>query len=242
MIHLIFQIDPIRTALILTLQPILGLFFLYLAYKVLKRRTTRVSLTLSAFYILNGIATMINAILIPLKSNETSLIHNILYYINGFLVLYGFIFILIFLHNLLKFKSIFSFKNYLWVILFYAVFCIIVLTCIPESIIIDESTNWIPIYSWLFLIVIYSFFTIIITIPTITYSIRLYKKFEDPRLKTKLKRFIIGIVGMLIVFYGVTLYNTWHVFLFRTIWSILVFFITIPSAFLIFYGIGYNIN
>ena len=241
MIRVLFQIDPVRTALILTLQPILGSFFLYLAYKVLKRRTTRVSLTLSAFYIINGVATMINAILIPLKSNQTILIHNILYYINAFLVLYGFIFILIFIHNLLKVKSIFSFKKYLWIILIYAASSIIVLTIIPNSIFIDESTNWIPVYSWLFLVVIYVYFTIIITIPIIIFSMRLYKKFEDKGLKGKLRRFIMGILGMLLVFYGVTLYNTWHVFLFRTIWSVLVVLITIPSSFLIFYGIGHNI-
>lgn len=238
---MIFQTDPARIALILILQPLLGIFFLYLAFIVLKRRTTRISLTLSAFYIINGIATIINAVLIPLRSIETGILHNILYYTTTFLILYGFIFILIFIHNLLKIDSIFSFKKYLLIVIIYGIFSFLILIIVPDSIIINDFTNWIPIYSWNFLIIIYFYFTMVITIPTTLFSIKLYKKFEDQGLKKKLRRFMIGIMGMFIVFYGVVLYNTWHVFAFRTIWSILVFILTIPSSLLIYYGIGHNL-
>jgi hypothetical protein len=49
--------------------------------------------------------------------------------------------------------------------------------------------------------------------------------------------FFIGIFGILIAFYGLILYNTWYESLYRLIWPI-VSLLTIPSGYLIYYGIG----
>lgn len=123
------------------------------------------------------------------------------------------------------------------IILTYAIINLFVLS-IPGSITFNVG---IPAYSWVFLIITYIIFTLGTVIPTIVFSIKLYNTFEDKTLKRKLKYFFIGVIGMCFAFYGLMLYNTWFDSIFRSIWTIVVFFIVIPSMFLIYYGIGQNL-
>jgi len=223
-------------------MPFISIVFLYLGYKLLRRSRSRLSLTLSIFYILLGFSTLTNVAFLLLTPTQLDILLYILYFFISFTTIFGFIFILIFIHNLLKIESIYSFKKYLLIIIIYGLCCFFLLIGVPEGITISDETNWTPVYSWNFLIAVYIFFTLSITITTLIYSIKLYNKFEDKNLKKKLRFFILGIFGMTIMFYGVVLFNTWNENVtFKSLWSILVIFIMVPSAYLIFYGIGQNL-
>jgi len=243
------NIDMIRILSVLIPMPFISVVFLYLAYKILTRSRSRISLTLSFFYVLLGFSTLTNIAFLLLIPTELDILLYILYFFIAFVTIFGFIFILIFIHNLLNIESIYSFKKYLFFIILYGLCCFLLLGMFflgigidPElRINISNETSWKPVYSWEFLIVVYIFFSLSITIPYLIYSIKLYKKFEDKNLKKRLRFFILGIFGMTIMFYGVVLFNTWQNDLFKALWSILVIFIMIPSAYSIYYGIGQNL-
>lgn len=209
----------------------------YLSFRILKRNFNRLTLTLSLFYFLPATGFILNLIFLLFS---TSIIGYILYFAASYLILCGFIFLIVFIINLLNLKLYSSLKKQVIIILSYAVFSLILLL-LPGGITINESTGWTPIFSWPFSIIIYIFFTLVIFIPSLLLTRRLYKTFEDKTLKKKLGYFSIGIIGMFLAFYGLILYLTWYDAIFRTIWAYLVFFIVVPSGILIYYGIGHNL-
>ncbi|TFF88439.1 MAG: hypothetical protein EU549_03005 [Promethearchaeota archaeon] len=121
-------------------------------------------------------------------------------------------------------------------IIFYGVSIFLILL-FPNGININETTNWRPVYSWSFLILIYIYFTSLIFVPVMFFLIKLYKSFEDNNLKSKMKYFSMGIAGMVIIFLGSILYNTWRNTVFGIIWPIITLLI-IPFGLLIYFGIG----
>lgn len=219
------------------MQTTLSLFLFYLAIKILKRKFNHITLTLSAFYIFPGMGFLLNLIQMLLS---TTILGYILYFVAAFLILFGFIFLLIFINYFNKINSTFISKRSKIIIFAYGI-SILLLLNFPGGININENTNWTPVYSWLFLIIIYIFFTFSIFIPSIILWIMAYKKFEDNLLKRRFKFLIIGIIEMFIAFYGLILYNTWDNPIFKSIWTFMVFLIVIPSEFLIYYGIGKNL-
>ncbi|MGB5909605.1 MAG: hypothetical protein WBH31_00290 [Promethearchaeia archaeon] len=239
---MIYQ-DPtlIRLLSIIIPMPFIGIVFLFLAFKILKRSRSQLSLTLSVFYILIGIAVFINLTFLLITPTRIDILLFILYFLTSYLILFAFIFIVVFIHNLLKIDSIYSFKKYSIIILVYGISCFMLLIAVPEGIRISSETNWVPLYSWTFLLVEYVFFTCFITISTLIYAIKLYNKFKDKNLKKKLRYFILGIFGMILILYLIVLNNTWQDITFKTVLSISSFFIMVPSALSIYYGIGQNL-
>ncbi|MHA1671822.1 MAG: hypothetical protein ACTSV5_14810 [Promethearchaeota archaeon] len=224
---------------IFIIQPIVIIIFIYVAIRILKRNRNLITITLSAFYILSATGFIANiffimGILLPV---ELVLIPSILYFISSFLVIFSPIFLLIFLF-LIK-QQDFSNKSYILLSLFYGLGCLL-LILMPEGIDIGIHTNWIPKYSWTFLIIFYIFFSLIIIIPTIYLLTKLLISFQDRDLRKKFFIFLIGVSCMLISIYGVVLYNTWHDPTFRIIWSI-ISLIVIPAGLLIYNGIGQNL-
>ena len=235
---MIFQaVELTRLVIILVMHTFISLFLYYLSFKILKRNFNRITLTLSLFYILPGSGFLLSIIFLLFSKN---LIGYIIYLTAAFIILFGFIFLILSIKNIVNIDSDLSLKKDYIIIFVYGI-SIFFLFCIPGAITINENTKWVPLFSWQFLIYIYLFFTITIFMPTLILSIKLYNTFEDKRLKRKLKFFFIGIIGMFSAFYGLILYNTWHDPFFRTIWAFIVFLIVVPSGFLIYYGIGQNI-
>jgi hypothetical protein len=107
-----------RLFAIYVIQLLFSGIFLFLAYKILKRNKNRLTLLLSSWYILVGSAFILNAIYPPLRVNP---IVYILYNSIIFLNLFGSIFLIIFLINLLKTDEDFSLKKQLTIICLYAV-------------------------------------------------------------------------------------------------------------------------
>ena len=221
-----------RLFLIYVSQLLFSFIFLFIAYKILKRNWNRLTLTLSFFYISISIGFILNAVYVPFEINPLVII---LVLLSIFFILLGPIFLVLF--NVIIFKTekqYISKLERIYIILYISILILCLL--IPQGIKINESTEWRPIFSWLFLIVIYFFITFFILLPLYFLSVKLYKSFEDTNLKKKLRYFFLGIFGLAFTLYGVILYNTWDNPIFRTIWSITTSIVLLASTALIYYA------
>jgi len=231
---MIFQrIDWIRLLFIFILHPYLGLLFIILAYKVLKRKKSRASITLSIFYVIAGAGLILNFIQFLARLAEIEIIIYLLYFLSSFLIIFSSIFILIFINIILKVD--FTNKKYILIVFFYAIGCIL-LHFFPGGITFNEY--WAPVYSWTFFIVANIFLTIFIALPIIFYSLKLSRTFTSQDLKRRLRFFLLGITALIFEFYGAILFNTWQEPIFRFIYGLLAIFLFILSGLLIYYGIG----
>jgi len=226
-----------RLLAIYVAQLVLSAIFLILAYKILKRNINRLTIILSGFYISSALAFILNAIYLPIRLNP---IVYVLYFTAAYLILFSPIFLVLFNINLLKLDTEFTLKKQYIIIFSYGI-AVFILLNYPGGITINEGTNWTPDLSWDFLIIIYIFGLCVIVLPFILLFLKLYKKFEDKKLKKKLMVFFIGFCGILFTFYGMILSNTWDEPIFKSIWNILALFILIPSGFLIYYAWGRQI-
>jgi Co/Zn/Cd efflux system component len=234
---LLQSIDLSRIIIIFIGQVILATIFLFIAIKLLRRTRQRPIITLSLLYILTTIGMIFNILHVLIASfypgNEMLLI--VIYFLTFFPPLFSAIFILTFIISILKLEDVFTIRKQLIITSIYGLL-IILIFFIPGGITFTEQSR--PSYSWTLLAAIYSVFTGFVVLPTIWYSIRLIKSFKDKILKKKLTTFLIGVFGMYTTVYGAILYITWQNPLFSTIWSVVTFFLMIPSAILIYYGIG----
>jgi len=234
--------DPIRGLVIFLPQLFMALMFLYLAYKLLKRNKHRPTITFSLFYLVVAFGLIFNAILLLVRTfnPENIILIYILYFLTSYPLIFSFIFLLTFIISILKLETTFTVKTQILIVLIYGIINVFVYL-FPGGIFLEESLGWRPVYSWIFSIFLYIFFTFSIVIPTLIYSSRLMRMFVAKDLKRRLRLFIFGIYGMYITFYGAILYNTWQEPFYQTLWSILAFILMVTSAFFIYYGIGQNL-
>jgi len=236
MFYIISQADDIgRLVLIYVVQLIFSFIFLFIAYKILTRNRNRLTITLSCFYLSEGFGFILGAVYLSFKVNPLVFI---LYFSAIYLILFGQIFLVIFILNLLKVD--FKIKNQYVIIFLYAIVAFIILN-IPGAISINEETNWTPIWSWSLLIILYIFSICVVVLPFMYFYWKLYRSFEDKDLKKKLKYFITGFFGIAITWFGGILYNTWANLYFNSIWNFVLPFVLIPSALIIYYAWGYKI-
>lgn len=229
--------DPSRLLIIFIPQLIVACIFLFIAVKLLIRNRPRPIITLSMFYFFIASGMIINAIFIVIAAliPDNLFLLQILYFFTFYPMLFSPIFILTFIISILKLEFVFTLKKQLIITIIYGfVSCLIFF--IPNGITFTEQ--WRPIYSLTFSICIYILFTVGIVIPTMIYSRRLIKTFQDKILKKKLVTFIVGVFGMFLMFYGGVIYITWQNTLFRSLWAVVVLFLMISSAIFIYYGIG----
>jgi hypothetical protein len=226
------MIDLPRFIQVFIVQGLMGMFYLYMAYRILKRDTKGINLILSGFYICGGSGVIINMIY-AFVFHEIIVI--ILHFFTYFVLCLSFVFLLIFVLILVKSEEKINKKvRRLLIISFSILF--FGLLFIPNGITINSSTNWKPEWSFWFCIysvILLSIFTIF---PTLFYSLRLYNKFEHQELRKRWKFFIIGIIFYFFLYYGTTISNTLADPTFRLVWS-LVSLPIIISAYFIYYGV-----
>ncbi len=224
-------IDIARFIQVFLVQGIIGFFFLYIAYRILKREAKGINLILSIFYLSTTIGVLIN-ILYAFIFDE--IIVYFLHYLTYFFLCLSLMFLLIFVLILSKSENIITKKIQASLLIIFSILLLILLL-IPEGIKINEFTDWKPEWSWLFLI--YSFIICNSVIgPTIFYSLKLYRKFEHKELKKKWKYFLIGIFAYYFLYYGTSISNTLADPTFRLVWS----FLSLPSIifiYFIYYGV-----
>ena len=229
----------VRILIIFIPQLIIAGLFLFLAIKLLRRNRQRPTVTLGMLYIISASGLIFNAIHVVLAAfqpeNEVLLL--VIYFLTFFQWLLPLVFILTFMLSLLRLGDVFTIKKQLIITVIYG-FIIVLLffTPKPYGITFDDQSR--PKFPWEFLILVYITLTVFIALPTLWYSRRLIKTFQDKILKRKLITFIIGVYGLIVSTYLTILYITWQDSLFSSIWSIVTTFIIIPSALFIYYGIG----
>jgi len=234
----LFQLDIARILQVYVAQGIVGAFFLYLAYKILKRDTKRLNLMLSLGYMAAAIGIFINFIYAPL-TDETIVM--ILYYLT-IIVMFAFVpFFLVFVLILLQSEKLMTPKKQWLIVIIYILAesgCIF----IPGGVTINASTGWKPVWSWAMFIYFVSVLVILGMVPSFYYSSKIYQQFDDEQLKRKWKFFILGMCGIYIFAIGTLLSNTLNIQAFRTIWSLFAMILVISSPLLIYYGVGRQIE
>jgi len=234
----LYQLDTARILQVYILQGTVGFFFLFLAYRILKRDTKRLNLMLSLGYITASIGIFINFIYAPL-TNEAIVI--VLYYMTIFFMFLFCAFFLVFLLILLKSEKVFTQKKQLLLIIIYGI-AELCSFFIPNGVIINASTDWKPVWSWLMFIYFVSVIVCLGLAPSLYISSKIYKQFEDDQLKRKWKFFILGICGIYTFAIATLLSNALNIQTFRTILSLFAFILVIISPLLIYYGVGRQIE
>ena len=228
----------LRLLVILIPQPFIAILLFFLAFKLVKRKTTRPTLTLVSFYILTAFGFIFNALTQFLSQLGLEEILYLFYFISSYLLLFAFIFIPLFIITILKTELEFKKQYYILIIIMYAILSAL-LYFTPGGIVINENGS--VLYSIPFFFIVYLFFTLSITIPTIHYSIRLYATFNDKKLKKKLRIFLFGVFQALVIIYGVVFFNTTYNPLYKSIWGVIVFFLLLSAGLCIYYGLGKNL-
>ena len=150
-------------------------------------------------------------------------------------------FFVVFVLMLLKSEKVITPKKQAIYILIYFVAELCSLF-IPEGVTINASTEWKPVWSVAFFVYFIGVLLILGMIPSLYYSIQIYKRFEDEIIKKKWKYFIYGIIGIYIFAIGTLFSNTLNVQTFRTIWSGISLILVILSPLLMYYGVGRQIE
>ena len=225
--------DFARIVQIYFVQGGVALFYLYMAYIVLKRGRKPLHIYLSSFYLsttIGGIINMIYAIIFD--PTIVFIMHFLTYYLFSFSMVFLLIFVLILIKPAKKIKL----KLQLTIMIIFGVL-IFGLILFPNGIVINETTHWKPDWSWSFFIYSIVICTSIVILPTLYYSIRINIKFENEFLKKKWKYFLIGICAYFFIYYGTSFSNTLNNDTFRFIWS-LISLPTLISLYLIYHGVG----
>lgn len=224
---------PARFIQVYIVQGIYGLFYFYMAFMILNKDRKRLNQILSGFYLSVGIGVVINIIYVGIFI-ET--IVRTLHFITYFLFCFALCFLLLFVLLLSKSEDIITSLRQLTIMLVFGLLTLLLLV-IPNGFQINESTNWVPVWNPMFLLYASIICICITIIPSLFYAISLLKKFENEDLKKKWKYFIIGISSYFFVWAITSISNTLNISSFRTI-TALVTVLTIPSIYLIYYGLG----
>ena len=228
--------DIARFIQVFMIQGLAGLFYLFIAYKILKRERKGLNLILSSFYICVAVAVILNVVYAFIFIEEiVYILHVITYYLLSF----SLIFLLVFVLMLLKSEEVLTPKLQLVLVVMFGIL-LVGLLLIPNGVTINESTNWKPDWSWTYLLYSFSVCSLFAIFPTIYLSIKLYRKFEYKELKKKLKFFLIGISSYFFLYYGTSISNSLNNPTFRIIWSLLSL-PTLVSLYFVYFGVAKNL-
>lgn len=235
----------ISTTRILTIYVAQGLifaFFLFLAYKILKRDRKRLNVIFSGFYISAALGLFVNFIYAPLEDASFETIVLILNFITNFGIFYSPIFLVVFDLILLKSEKIITTSKQVIILLLYgiAMFCMIIFLFIPDFG-VTLNAQWSPVWSIPFFIYLLIVETIAV-VPLLYLSFQIYNKFEDPNLKKKWRLFIFGFSALLIFMYGIFVSNTLNDPTFRLIMGVIGLVLALAGGYLMYSGVGRQIE
>jgi hypothetical protein len=235
----LYEMSPTRIITVYAAQGFMCLFFLFLAYRILKRDRKRLNLIFSGFYISPAIGFIINFIYAPLTDVSVVLMLN---FLTNFFIFYSSIFIVVFNLILLKSEKAITSKKQLTILILYgiAMFSMIGFLFYP-GFGVTFNANWSPIWStpfFLYLLVIET----IGVLPALYLSFQIYKKFEDELIKKKWKFFIFGLCSIIIFMYGIFISNTLDIPTFRTIIGVVGLILALAGGYMMYYGVGRQIE
>ena len=233
---LIMDIDRIIQVFVVQLG--LGIVYLYIGLRVLKRDRKRLNQMIGGFYISVFIGMLLNVIYAPLETNPAVII---LHLMTDFFLFFPAIFLLIFNLIILKSQKIIDTKKQILMMLGYGLL-LAVIAIIPEGVLINESTGWRPVWSLEFILYLMIFATLASCIPNFYTSIKIYQAFQDPELKRKWKYYIIGMAANYVLFYGTSIANYINVSSFRTTWAMISVLLILITSAGVYVGIGQQMS
>lgn len=230
----LFQISVGRLITIYIANGIIFAVFIFLASKILKQGKKRLNIYFSLFYISVAIGIFFNFIYAPLTDPDLIIKLN---FITNYFIVFGLIFLTVFIILYLKSEEVFTTGKQLAFIIIYGVLLFFMIL-IPDGVEISADTGWAPHWSWFLFIYVILLISIMSTVPSLFYSLKIYKKFEDERLKKKWKLFILGICELFAVLYGTFLTHALNIAIVRTIWSIGALILSLSGAYFIYDGVA----
>lgn len=211
-----------------------GAFYLYIGYRIIKRGRSRMNFFIGGFYFCSAIGTIMNIIYASIFSSP--LVY-FLYSLTVLVLSYALLFVLLFLLLLYKSNMIIGEKYVITILILFGMLHL-GLWLIPYHFKINAGTDWKPIWSPLGYVYIFLLLMCYIISPSAYISFKLYKQFENKRLKKRWKIFMIGMYCAFILYLGGLFSSMIHIQPFRDGWSVISFVLVILSGFFMYYGIA----
>jgi MFS family permease len=230
-------LSPFRIIQIYVFQLGMGIFFLFIAFLILKRDKKRLNVLLSSLFIFVFIGVLLNVIYAPLTNIP---LITVLSYLTVFFLFGCTIFPVVFNLIVLKSEKIITSKRQAIIILGY-LGLFILLFLIPGAIIIEESNNYVPQWNLLFFISLTIIFVGFTAIPFIITAIQISKKFEDPQLKKKWKYYMLSAPFYHLNAVMVGLCNYINNPDLRLMWNAIALLL-FAVGYLMYYGVGKQID
>lgn len=212
-----------------------GIFFLILAFLIIRKNKNRLNYTISGFFIFIFLGGVFNAIYALLTTHVDEGIVVTLHIITYVFFCLAQIFLLLFNILLMKSEKLITLKKQLNILGIYSAL-LLVLFFIPEGVRINENTHYRPEWNLQFFIYANIVWIGFAMIPTLYTSLKLYKMFEDPEIKKRWKIYMIGTIMIYIELFGVGVMILINDPFLRQIWNIYDVSVLI-GAFLIYYGV-----
>ncbi|TFG22288.1 MAG: hypothetical protein EU533_04445 [Promethearchaeota archaeon] len=99
----------------------------------------------------------------------------------------------------------------------------------PNGLILNAATDWRPIWSWEFYVLVLIFTTFLIVIPLLYFQLKVYYSYKTPLFREKWRYFLIGTTMNSFLSLGAFTYIFWDNALYRTIWSVVSLLIVLTS-------------
>lgn len=214
------------------------LFFLILAYKLLKRKKTLLTLTFSYYLFFNAVGYLMSFVSIVFLNTPLAYL---MYLFTLYFTVFSQSFIVIFSWRLLNLDKEVSYKTYYILIIIYVILSTYIFwgAYLFGGIRYDSSTGWIPVYTVEFFIVTWVYLTIFIIVPQVILTRKLLNAYEGAKLKKRIKQFLISFFLEYVTIYLLILYNTWTENpLLRLISPTLNFIIGMFAVYYIYKGLG----
>lgn len=234
----LYQMSMTRIITIYVAQLLVCVFFLFLAYKILKRDRKRLNIIFSGFYLSAAIGLIVNFIYGPL-TDETAVFY--LNFITNFGIFYAPIFLVVFNLILLKSEKVITTIKQLVILLGFGVFMFCMVFFGSEfGVVLNDTTEWSP--EWLLPFFLYLFIgeTVFAIGPILYYSLKVYNKFEDMQLRKKWRSFIFGFSALIIFMYGIFFSNflaSYNINI-RLYMGAIGIILAIVGAYLMYSGVG----
>lgn len=179
----------------------------YFTYKLLKRAKNRSTFTLSSFFILISLAYFFATLSVFSINTNFSYF----FYITGiFCFVFGHCIYIIFSWVLVNLEEKPPLRSMLLIAVFYVFISSYVfwVGIFFHGIKYDSSTFWVPTYTWFFLITSWIVFFIVLVLPQLYFSSKLFKIFEGVTLRHRINMYLFSAFLELGVLFFLFLYNT----------------------------------
>ncbi len=237
-----FELSTGRFLTVYVAQGLLLAVFLYLAIRILLRDRKRLNVIFAGLYISPAISILFNFIYAPLTDES---IVQLLNFFTNFAAIYAPIFIVVFDLILLKSEKIITTGKQLAILITYGIvlLCTGIFLQFPGyGVVINDATNWTPVWSIPFFVYVVLILTCCATIPALFFSIKIYQKFEDEELKKKWRFFIYGFIALMTFMYAIFVSNTLANANFRLIIGVIGIILALLGGFLVYFGVGKQIE